>query len=144
MKKIILVSAFAIGMVASASAQFRSGSPVVTTVVSTPYTVTTAATSNLTTAVKIGQNGFAVTGYFAAASAASSNVNVQAYVSHNGTDYSTAPIVLGNFTANGTTAVRGTVFVPASTIGNVSSVKLVLTNQNAASVIVSNLAVSSF
>ena len=144
MKKITLTIALMAAFVANSNAQFFGSKPLVKEVVTSATGIATTASLSNNVAASIGRHCFAVTAYLVATNASTSNVNVQAYVSHDGTSYNSSPVVLGNIALNGTTPVRETVYVPNTTIGNVAAVKLVLTNAHSATITCSNLTVTSF
>lgn len=144
MKKITLTLALIVAFVATSNAQFFGSKPIAKEVVTSASTIATTASLSNNVAASVGKNGFAVTTYLVGTNAGTANINVQAYVSHDGTSYSTAPIILGDVAMNGTTPVRKTIFVPPTTIGNVAAVKLVLTNAHTAGVTISNVSVTSF
>ena len=144
MKKIILTIASVALFANLSQAQFFGNKPLSTSIVSSAKTLATAGTTNLTSAASVGKNGFAVTVTLVGTNSGTANVNFQIYTSHDGSTYSSATTDIGNVAMNGTTSVTKTLYVLPTTINNISSVKLVLTNAHTASVTISNLTVTAF
>lgn len=144
MKKFFIIAALIAVANVPAQAQFFGSKPASTAVVSSPTNIVTTGNILSANAASVGKNGFAVTATLYGTNSGTANVNFQVYTSHNGTDYSTATTDIGNVAMNGTTVVRKTLLVAPTTIGNVSSIKVVYTNAHTASVIVSNITVTAF
>jgi len=143
MKK-TFIAVLAISLVASAQAQFFGSRPHTKELVTTKITLASQGTTNITVPAQVGGNGFAVTAQIAGTNSGTANINVQAYVSADGTLYNTTPAILGDVAMSATSPIVKTLYVPPTTIGNVSSVKITLTNAHTSNVTISNVIVSSF
>jgi hypothetical protein len=110
----------------------------------TKITLVGQGVTNITTPIFVGKDGFSVFIHQAGTNATTANLNVQASVSPNGTLYNTANTVLGNVAQAGVTPVRGIIYIPTSTIGNVAAIKITLTNAHTEYVIISNVVVSTW
>jgi hypothetical protein len=145
MKKIITLVAL-LGLVVSASAQFRSSSPVKVDVLGgTPVVLAASGSTTISTSAYIGKDGFTVTPYFVGTNSGTANLAILAVPVGDGVNSnSTAATALGNVAMNGTTAVRGSVFTAGTTFAGTGLVKIVLTNAHTAILTISNVTVSAW
>ena len=144
MKKILSILAMAALLTVSAEAQFRPGGSAVQTVNSSVITLTTTSTTNLPASAYIGNTGFTVTAYFAGTNSGSANLAVFAYPVGNGITANSTSTYLGSIAMNGTTGVRNSLFVPATTFPGCPAVQLSLTNAHTASLFITNVTVSAW
>ena len=127
----------------SANAQFQPSGAQFKDVLSAPLTVATLATSNNTTSVYIGKDGFSVTPTLVGTNAGTAVVAFYAYPVINGVTNQTSTY-LGTIAMNGTTVVKTSILVAPSVFYGTGFIQLSLTNAHTASVIVSNLVVGAF
>ena len=144
MKKFIsLIALFALTI--SANAQFHGSTTYSRDLLNgTPIVLASGAVTNLPVAGYIGKDGFAVTPYFVATNADTATLAILAIPMSDGTKTTDAATALGNVTGNGTTAVRSSVRVAGTTFYGTGTITVQLTNTHSASIIISNVTVSSW
>jgi hypothetical protein len=145
MKKILTIITLAAAMVLPASAQFHGSAPYTYDLLQgVPMILVTTGVTNLPVPAFIGKDGFAITPYCVATNASTATVALLAYPASDGKKTTDTPTALGNITLNGTTAVRSSVRVAGTTFYGTGMLYIQVTNTHTASIIVSNIIVSSW
>jgi hypothetical protein len=118
----------------TASAQFHPSGAYVKDLAGAANVITIAPSTitNLTTAVYVGKDGFSITPNFGASGASSSLLTVYVTPVPDGVNsVSNAPVIVNTLTANGTTAVRNSVYVASTTYPGTGFMRISLTNASA-------------